>query len=233
MWCDNCIGFDCILYWYNNNNNYYEFIIIILFISLYGVVDGLTWVGWAFAESEQVFENYGQPNHIYFMYHGFSLEGNSHDCVLVDWGLSENEFAAVNWTSSKKILSVIMHMNYTWNRHNVQSIDLQTLSVEFNYHFRTLSIVVTSQCRVCRVRHAFYGQSCLNASEHFGTFWCVPIWMFWCVPIWMSQKLRATPDRLRVGQGGGIVCLSIPIPDLAWLILRFKVSSCFQGCEID
>ena len=33
-----------------------------------------------FQENEQVFENYGQPNHIYFMYHGFVLESNSHDC---------------------------------------------------------------------------------------------------------------------------------------------------------
>eukprot|EP00981_Chlorochromonas_danica_P006526 scaffold1420_cov182-Ochromonas_danica.AAC.4 len=34
-----------------------------------------------FGEGEQLFENYGQPNHIYFLYHGFVLENNSHDCV--------------------------------------------------------------------------------------------------------------------------------------------------------
>ena len=49
---------------------------------------------------EQVFEDYGQPNHIYFMYHGFSLgsgsdsdsdsdsnsefSGNRHDCARLD-----------------------------------------------------------------------------------------------------------------------------------------------------
>lgn len=42
---------------------------------------------------EQVFEDYGQPNHVYFMYHGFSLGtggegegqgGNRHDCARVD-----------------------------------------------------------------------------------------------------------------------------------------------------
>jgi hypothetical protein len=28
-----------------------------------------------------LFEPYGQPNHIYFAYHGFLLDHNSHDCV--------------------------------------------------------------------------------------------------------------------------------------------------------
>ena len=27
-----------------------------------------------------MYENYGQPNHIYFQYHGFILEENTHDC---------------------------------------------------------------------------------------------------------------------------------------------------------
>lgn len=33
---------------------------------------------------EQVFEDYGQPNHIYFLYHGFILDNNLHDCALID-----------------------------------------------------------------------------------------------------------------------------------------------------
>eukprot|EP00299_Pterocystis_sp_00344_P002488 c12812_g1_i1.p1 GENE.c12812_g1_i1~~c12812_g1_i1.p1 ORF type:complete len:625 (+),score=169.41 c12812_g1_i1:135-1877(+) len=37
-----------------------------------------------FAVGEQVFENYGQPNHIYFLYHGFVLQPNSHDCVSLE-----------------------------------------------------------------------------------------------------------------------------------------------------
>jgi len=35
----------------------------------------------SFRAGEQIFENYGQPNHIYFTYHGFSLESNSYDCA--------------------------------------------------------------------------------------------------------------------------------------------------------
>jgi hypothetical protein len=38
---------------------------------------------WSFAEGEQLFENYGQPNHIYFTYHGFSLDENDSNCVRV------------------------------------------------------------------------------------------------------------------------------------------------------
>jgi len=36
----------------------------------------------SFAYGDQVVENYGQPNYIYFLYHGFVLENNTHDCVL-------------------------------------------------------------------------------------------------------------------------------------------------------
>lgn len=31
----------------------------------------------------QLVENYGQPNHIYFLYHGFVLEDNRQDCLQV------------------------------------------------------------------------------------------------------------------------------------------------------
>lgn len=45
--------------------------------------NAITHAPWAFKKGDQVFENYGQPNHIYFQYHGFSLEDNTHDCVSV------------------------------------------------------------------------------------------------------------------------------------------------------
>merc|ERR1712194_350937 len=35
-----------------------------------------------FSANEQVFENYGQPNHNYFLYHGFTVLDNPHDCLL-------------------------------------------------------------------------------------------------------------------------------------------------------
>ena len=56
-------------------------------------------VGWNFNKGEQLFENYGQPNHIYFTYHGFSLpdKENSHDCVLFEFNLSAQEMNRVNW----------------------------------------------------------------------------------------------------------------------------------------
>jgi hypothetical protein len=45
---------------------------------------------WSFRKGEQVFENYGQPNHIYLRYHGFSMSPNDNDCVLVDMpGMAE------------------------------------------------------------------------------------------------------------------------------------------------
>ena len=48
----------------------------------------VTSASWTFGEGAQVFENYGQANYIYFMYHGFGLPvgKNSHDCV--NWRIS-------------------------------------------------------------------------------------------------------------------------------------------------
>jgi len=48
-----------------------------------------------FKEEEQLFENYGQPNHIYFAYHGFTLPLNSHDCVLLEITISNEEMSVV------------------------------------------------------------------------------------------------------------------------------------------
>jgi hypothetical protein len=36
-----------------------------------------------FGQGDQVFENYSQPNQILFLYHGFVIEENSQDCILV------------------------------------------------------------------------------------------------------------------------------------------------------
>ncbi len=44
----------------------------------------------SFKEGEQLFENYAQPNYIYFMYHGFLLEENSHDCAFLRRGLPQS-----------------------------------------------------------------------------------------------------------------------------------------------
>lgn len=42
-----------------------------------------TYAPWAFQVGEQVFENYGQPNTVYYLWHGFVLLPNTHDCAIV------------------------------------------------------------------------------------------------------------------------------------------------------
>uniref|UniRef100_A0A7S2WNH5 Rubisco LSMT substrate-binding domain-containing protein n=1 Tax=Rhizochromulina marina TaxID=1034831 RepID=A0A7S2WNH5_9STRA len=49
-----------------------------------------------FQPGEQLFENYGQPNYIYFQYHGFVLEENTHDCVLVSIKIDEKDPGAAD-----------------------------------------------------------------------------------------------------------------------------------------
>jgi len=44
-----------------------------------------------FFKGAQVFEDYGQPNYIYFIYHGFSLENNPHDCFRLDLSLTQTQ----------------------------------------------------------------------------------------------------------------------------------------------
>jgi hypothetical protein len=60
----------------------------------------VTYAPWGFAEGEQVFENYGQPNHIYYMYHGFSLAsgdtGGGYDRIL-EPRMGSVETAVENW----------------------------------------------------------------------------------------------------------------------------------------
>jgi histone-lysine N-methyltransferase SETD3 len=75
----------------------------------------ITKAPWAFKRGEQVFENYGQPNHIYYMYHGFVLQnvpdkgiiGNSHDCLHMDFVMKEDELAALKSRSAAEELGKV------------------------------------------------------------------------------------------------------------------------------
>lgn len=40
---------------------------------------------WTFEKGDQVFENYGQPNPTYFLWHGFVMEPNFHDCAQLNF----------------------------------------------------------------------------------------------------------------------------------------------------
>jgi len=59
-----------------------------------------------FTNGESLYENYGQPNHIYFLYHGFSLLKNSYDCVQFHIEMSREEIQAVVWNDAKAIAQV-------------------------------------------------------------------------------------------------------------------------------
>lgn len=63
-------------------------------------------IGWSFEMDEQVFEQYGQPNHIYFMYHGFILPVNSFDCVHIEMMITEEESSKIDWKLHRVLLQV-------------------------------------------------------------------------------------------------------------------------------
>ncbi len=66
-------------------------------------------------KGEQLFENYGQANHIYFTYHGFILPQNAHDCVQYGLQLSPEEYQYISkskyhtWLQRLGIYSVDDH----------------------------------------------------------------------------------------------------------------------------
>ena len=61
----------------------------------------------AYKVGDQIFENYGQPNYIYFSYHGFSLgKNNTHDCA--QWsglGITSKDEAAKDIIDTKSKLA--------------------------------------------------------------------------------------------------------------------------------
>lgn len=75
----------------NLMHGFYFILFIALFLIAlleYFLIDGNYKVG------EQLFENYGQPNHIYFLYHGFSLPADmnqQYDCVQYEFSLTITE----------------------------------------------------------------------------------------------------------------------------------------------
>ena len=60
-------------------------------------------------QGEQLFENYGQPNHIYYLYHGFMLSSNTHDCVYTNLHLNQSELESIDWKIAKPIATVSYH----------------------------------------------------------------------------------------------------------------------------
>lgn len=72
--------------------------------------NAITRAGWDFAAGEQIFENYGQPNHIYFMYHGFVLPINPFDCVSIKFSLTDSEIAILKLRENI-ILKEKLHLN--------------------------------------------------------------------------------------------------------------------------
>jgi hypothetical protein len=65
-------------------------------------------LAYLFRKGEALYENYGQPNHIYFLYHGFSIKVNSYDCVYFTIEMSSKEINEVNWNKAKDIAMVIL-----------------------------------------------------------------------------------------------------------------------------
>jgi hypothetical protein len=76
-----------------------------------------TRASWAFASGEEVVENYGQPNYIYLLYHGFVLEHNSHDCVhlRIDFAAALQADKADDMTLRRQVAARLEPMGvYAW-----------------------------------------------------------------------------------------------------------------------
>lgn len=81
------------------------------------VLDGteqyaITKSGTSYEAGDQLFENYGQPNHIYYLYHGFTLEENTHDCVSFEIAFNNKEWQALKSHGMTEYLEV-RYLGYT------------------------------------------------------------------------------------------------------------------------
>ena len=65
-----------------------------------------TKASYSVSKGKQIFENYGQPNHIYFLYHGFTLQNNSHNCMLLNESIDRGDPGASNISSTKERLNL-------------------------------------------------------------------------------------------------------------------------------
>lgn len=64
----------------------------------------LTKSAWNLKKGEQLFENYGQPNHIYYTYHGFVLPNSEYDCVHFELAITEEEQNEINFAKATKLI---------------------------------------------------------------------------------------------------------------------------------
>lgn len=64
----------------------------------------LTKSAWNLKKGEQLFENYGQPNHIYYTYHGFVLPNSEYDCVHFEISINDEEQKAINFAKAAKLI---------------------------------------------------------------------------------------------------------------------------------
>jgi hypothetical protein len=63
-----------------------------------------------------LFENYGQPNHIYYLYHGFTLEDNTHDCVSFEIAFNNKEWQALKSHGMSEYLEVSYRVTIAFAR---------------------------------------------------------------------------------------------------------------------
>jgi hypothetical protein len=61
-----------------------------------------------YKQGDQIFENYSQPNYIYFIFHGFILDNNHKDCVLIE-RVGHLESPQVHTSDTTKTPSFCLH----------------------------------------------------------------------------------------------------------------------------
>ncbi|DBA02301.1 TPA: hypothetical protein N0F65_006176 [Lagenidium giganteum] len=79
--------------------------------------NAVTKASWTFEPGEQVVENYGQPNYIYLLYHGFVLaEGkNQNDCAHVRFRMDASVFEGKPEKAKQEFMQRMEAMNfYSW-----------------------------------------------------------------------------------------------------------------------
>lgn len=126
-----------------------------------------------FEKGQHVFENYGQANHVYFLYHGFSLDSNTHDCVQVRFPVYAQEVRALEEQGLNKFLMVSLVPTFVSSASLTLTLDSRSI-----WEFRP---------RLIRTQPAFAGRCLHNCGLSYPSR-RAPTWKLseirrWALPI--------------------------------------------------
>lgn len=122
---------------------------------------------------EEIFENYAQPNHVYTLFHGFLLDKNPHDCLRVDYLVTEEKSSAMK--ENKQVLIEIMKQNGFYRPFDTfciptsKKVENNSMETKDEDHFKDLSrLILFMKIKNGKFGGYLKGESWRDAKDEIG-----------------------------------------------------------------